>query len=165
MRKRIFSLASDLSRLWADPGVIDRERKEILAHLIQDVTLLSEHTEITAHVRLRGGACRSLTLTRSTMAPRKRTPPHGIAQIDQLLDIGDDAVVAQNLNDSGIRNWRSGPFTKGQIANARKGRGLRAHRERRLADGYAIAGELAARYNVKRTTIRYWAQHGLLERS
>ena len=59
MRKRIFSLTSDLARLWADPAVIDRERKEILALLIDDVTLLSEHTEITAHVRLRGGACPS----------------------------------------------------------------------------------------------------------
>jgi DNA invertase Pin-like site-specific DNA recombinase len=164
MRKRILSLTSDLARLWADPDVIDRERKEILALLIQDVTLLSEHIEITAHVRFRGGACHSLALTRTTVAPRKRTPPDIVARIDQLLDIGDDAIVAQNLNDGGIRNWRSGPFTKGQIANVRKGRGLRSHRERRRADGYATAGELAARYNVTRTTIRYWAQHGLLER-
>jgi DNA invertase Pin-like site-specific DNA recombinase len=164
IRKRIFSLTSDLARLWADPAVIDRERKEILALLIEDVTLLSEHTEITAHIRLRGGACRSLTLTRATVAPRKRTPPHVVARIDQLLNIGDDAIVAQNLNDAGIKNWRSGPFTKGQIASVRKGRGLRSHRERRRADGYATAGELAARYNVTRTTIRYWAQHGLLER-
>lgn len=164
MRKRIFSLTSDLARLWADPAVIDRERKEILALLIQDVTLLSGHTEITAHVRLRGGACRSLTLIRTTVAPRKRTPPHVVAQIDQLLDIGDDAIVAQNLNDGGIRNWRSRPFTKGQIANVRKGRGLRSHRERRRGGGYATAGELAARYNVSRTTIRDWAQLGLLER-
>lgn len=164
MRKRIFSLTSDLARLWADPAVIDRERKEILALLIEDVTLLSEHTEITAHVRLRGGACRSLSLTRTTVAPRKRTPPHVVARIDQLLNIGDDAIVAQNLNDAGIKNWRSSPFTKGQITNVRKGRNLRSHRERRRADGYATAGELAARYNVTRTTIRYWAQHGLLER-
>ena len=164
MHKRIFALTSDLALLWANPAVIDRERKEILALLIQDVTLLSEHTEITAHVRLPGGACRSLTLTRTTMQSRKRNPPDVVAQIDQLLEIGDDAIVAQSLNEAGIKNWRSSPFTKGQIANIRKGRDLPSHQVRRLADGYATSGELAARYNVTRTTIHYWAQHGLLER-
>jgi DNA invertase Pin-like site-specific DNA recombinase len=164
MQHRILSLSRDLPQLWADPAVIDRERKEILALLIQDVTILSEHTEITAHVRLRGGACRSLILTRSSVAPRKRTPPHVVAQIDQLLEVGDDQIVAQKLNAAGIRNWRNGPFSKSQITNVRKGRGLRSHRQRRHAGGFATAGELAARYNVTRTTIRHWAQTGLLER-
>src|ERR1700758_2283787 len=34
MRRQILALTADLPRLWADPTVIDRERKEILAHLI-----------------------------------------------------------------------------------------------------------------------------------
>jgi DNA invertase Pin-like site-specific DNA recombinase len=164
MRRRIMALCGDLSRLWSDPAVVDRERKEILALLIEDVTILSEHTEIAAHVRLRGGACRTLTLTRSTVAPRKRTPPHIVAQIDQLLELGDDDFVAQKLNAAGIRNWRNRSFTKGHIANVRKGRNLHSHRERRDASGYATAGELATRYNVTRTTIRHWAQSGLLQR-
>ena len=73
MRRRILALTRDLPQLWACAAVIDRERKEILALVIDDVTILSADTELTAHVRLRGGACRSLTLTRSTVAPRKRT--------------------------------------------------------------------------------------------
>lgn len=164
MRCRIMRLCGDIPRLWAHPDVIDRERKEILALLIEDVTVVSEHTEITAHVRLRGGACRTLTLTRSTVAPRKRTPSDVVARIDQLLEQGDDDFVAQSLNAAGIRNWRNCSFTKGHITNVRKGRNLRSHRERRDASGYATAGELAARYNVTRTTIRHWAQNGLLER-
>ena len=138
--------------------MIDRERKEIIALLIEDVTIMSEHTEITAHVRLRGGACRTLTLPRSTVAPRQRTPPHIVAQIDRLLELGDDDFVAQNLNAAGIRNWRNCSFTKGHIANVRKGRSLPSHRKHRDASGYTTAGELAARYNVTRTTIRHWAQ-------
>lgn len=164
MRKRIFALTSDLPLLWANPAVIDRERKEILALLIEDVTLLSEHTKITAHVRLRGGARRSLTLTRASMQPRKRNPPDIVAKIDQLLEIGDDAFVAQELNAAGIRNWRNGAFTKNQITNVRKGRALRSHHARRTTHGYATAGELATRYNVTRTTIRHWAITGLIER-
>src|SRR5208282_6540454 len=100
---RIMRLCGDIPRLWAHPDVIDRERKEILALLIEDVTIVSEHAEITAHVRLRGGACRTLPLTRSTVAPCKRTPPNIVARIDQLLELGDDEFVAQNLNAAGIR--------------------------------------------------------------
>ena len=164
MRRRILALTQDLPQLWADSAVIDRERKEILALVIDDVTILSADAEITAQIRLRGGACRSLTLTRSTVAPRKRTPPALVSRIDRLLELGDDQIVADQLNAAGVRNWRNSAFTKGQIANVRKGRGLASHRERRYTGGYATAGELAARYNVTRTTIRLWARKGLLER-
>lgn len=165
MRRRIETLTRDLPQLWADPAVIDRERKEILALLVEDVTLLSERIEIVAHIRLRGGACRSITLTRSSVAPPMRTPPNIVKQIDQLLELGDDQIVADHLNSAGIRNWRNAPFTKGQIANVRKGHGLHSHRQRRHTAGCATAGELAALYGVTRTTIRNWAQNGLLERS
>ena len=164
MRHRILALTRNLPQLWADAAVVDRERKEILALVIEDVTILSADTAITAQVRLRGGACRSLTLTRSTVAPRKRTPPALVSKIDRLLELGDDQIVADQLNAAGVHNWRNSSFTKGQIANVRKGRGLASHRERRHTDGYATAGELAARYKVTRTTIRLWAQKGLLER-
>ncbi|HME22602.1 MAG TPA: zinc ribbon domain-containing protein [Acetobacteraceae bacterium] len=165
MRRRIETLTRDLPRLWADPAVIDRERKEILALLVEDVTLLSERIEIVAQIRLRGGACRSLTLARSSVAPPMRTPPNIVKQIDHLLELGDDQIVADQLNSAGLRNWRNAPFTKGQIANVRKGRGLPSHRERRHTAGYATAGELAALYGGTRTTIRHWAQNGLLARS
>ena len=165
MRRRILELTRDLPQLWADPAVIDRERKEILALVINDVTLTSSDTEITAQVRLRGGACRTQKLTRSTVAPRKRTPPALVSQIDRLLDHGDDQTVADQLNAAGLQNWRNSAFTKGQIANIRKGSGLASHRQRRQTEGYATAGELAARYKVTRATIRLWAHKGLLERS
>lgn len=164
MRRRLLALTNDLPQLWANPAVIDRERKEILAQLIADVTLLSAGTAITAQVRLRGGASRTLTLTRSTVAPRKRNSPEIVSQINQLLERGDDAFVANHLNGAGTRNWRNAPFTPSQIANIRKGRGLPSHHQRRLTAGYATAGELARRYEVTRTTIRAWGLTGLLER-
>jgi len=150
MRRRILALTRDLPQLWADSAVIDRERKEILALVIEDVTICSERTKITADIRLRAGTCRSLTLTRSTIAPRKRTPSELVSRIDQMLELGDDQIVAEQLNAQDIHNWRNNPFTKGQIGNIRKGRGLLSHRDRRHAEGYATAGEMAVRYRVTR---------------
>jgi len=165
MRQRIMALCSDLSLFWTDPAVIDRERKEILALLIEDVTILEDHGQFTAHVRLRGGACRSLQMTRSRMQPKKQTLPDVITHIDQLLELGDDEIVAERLNAAGVCNWRKANFDKHQIATIRKSHNLRSHSERRRSNGYGTAGELAVRYDVTRTTIQYWAQKGLLERS
>src|SRR5262249_10726506 len=165
LRQRIMALCRDLSLFWADPAVVDRERKEILALLIEDVTILEDHGQLTAHVRLRGGACRSLQMMRSRIQPKKQTLPDVITRIDQLLELGDDEIVAERLNAAGIRNWRTQAFDKHQIATIRKSHNLRSHSDRRRAKGYGTAGELAVRYDVTRTTIRQWAQKGLLERS
>jgi len=165
MRRRVIAMCTDLSRLWEDPAVVDRERKEILALLIEDVTIVEDHGQLTAHVRLRGGSCRSLKITRSRIARRKQTPPELVTQIDQLLEFGDDGIVAERLNAAGVLNCRNDAFTRNQIACIRQGHGLRPHCERRLAAGYATAGQLAVRYGVTRTTVRLWAQNGLLERS
>lgn len=164
MRRRIEALTHDLPRLWADPAVIDRERKEILALLVDDVTLLSEHVEITAHVRLRGGVCHSLELTRSTVAPRTRTLPDVVKRIDQLLELGDDRIVADHLNVDGMHNWRGKPFTRSQIAAIRKAHSLPSHGSRRFAEGYEREGQMAARLGVTRPTIRLWAINGMIER-
>ena len=109
-RRRMLALTQDLPQLWADSAVIDRERKEILALVIDDVTILSADAEITAQVRLRGGTCHSLTLTRSTVAPRKRTPPALVSRIDRLLELGDDLAM--------IRSWPSSSMPQGSATGA-----------------------------------------------
>jgi DNA invertase Pin-like site-specific DNA recombinase len=165
MRERVLALCRDLPQLWANPAVIDRERKEILALLIEDVTLLGGQTEIRAQVRLRGSACHSLTIARSASTRCKRATLELVTRIDRLLEMGDDASVADHLNAEHVPNWRNSSFTKSQITNVRRGHGLRSHRLRRLADRYETVGVLAARYHFTRTTIRLWAKNGLLERS
>src|SRR5262249_24203891 len=60
-REKIFALVKDFPRIWDDPNLDARERKRMLRLLIEDVTLLKAE-EITMHVRLRGGATRTLKL-------------------------------------------------------------------------------------------------------
>jgi len=50
---------SRLHKLWADPDTPDRERKRLLAHIIEDVTLIKMPAEGT---------------TRSTSASRRQNP-------------------------------------------------------------------------------------------
>ena len=53
--------------MWRDPNTAPRERKRMLALLIEDVTLLKQR-QITAAVRFRGGATTTLTLPRPLTA-------------------------------------------------------------------------------------------------
>ena len=67
--------------------------------LIEDVTLIKAEA-ITVHVRLRGGASRSLMLPRPVpIAQIRRTRPDVISEIDRLLDAHCDREIADLLND------------------------------------------------------------------
>ena len=62
-RARILALAVDFPAVWRDPNTPQRERKRMLALLIEDVTLLRQR-QVTAHVCFRRGATTTLTLPR-----------------------------------------------------------------------------------------------------
>jgi hypothetical protein len=91
--------------------------------------------------RLRGGVCRSLTLTRSTIAPCNHTQPDVVARINKLLQLGDDAFVADRLNAVGVRNLRNGLFTRPDRHYPQRSRLHRRH-ARRSAEGYAQRTEI-----------------------
>jgi DNA invertase Pin-like site-specific DNA recombinase len=70
-RQRILALATDFPAVWNDSNTPHRERKRMLALLVEDVTLLKQR-QITAGVRFRGGATTTLTLPRPLTAQRLR---------------------------------------------------------------------------------------------
>jgi hypothetical protein len=70
-RRCVLALATEFPTVWRDPSTPDRERKRMLALLIEDVTLIKQH-QITAAVRLRGGATTTLTLPRPPTAQQLR---------------------------------------------------------------------------------------------
>src|SRR5436309_6116468 len=85
-RQRILALATDFPAVWRDPKTPQRERKRMLALLIEDVTLIRRR-EITAAVRFRGGATTTLTLPRPLTAQQLRATHEDVRrQIDALLD-------------------------------------------------------------------------------
>jgi hypothetical protein len=70
-RERILALATNFPAVWADPNTPNRERKRMLALLIEDVTLIKQRY-VTAAIRFRGGATTTLTLPRPLTAQQLR---------------------------------------------------------------------------------------------
>jgi hypothetical protein len=163
-REQLLSLAADFPRVWNDPCVEPRERKRILRLLIEDVTLISGEM-IQVHVRLRGGATRSLTLAKPLpIAQIRKTKPEVVAEINGLLDHYCDREVAEVLNRQGRRTWQGEAFNLKKIAHIRQAFNLTCRFSRLRAQGLLTAKEMGARHGVTPTTIHLWAREGRLQK-
>jgi DNA invertase Pin-like site-specific DNA recombinase len=163
-REQLLSLAADFPRIWNDPSVEPRERKRILRLLIEDVTLINGDM-IQAHVRLRGGATRSLTLAKPLpIAQIRKTKQAVVTEIDRLLDQCCDREVAEVLNRQGWRTWQDEPFNLKKIAHIRQAFNLKCRYNRLRAKGLLTAKEMSVRHGVTTTTIHLWAREGRLQK-
>jgi Recombinase/Recombinase zinc beta ribbon domain len=163
-RARILALAQDFPRVWNDPRTEARERKRMLALLIEDVTLV-KGDEIAIHVRFRGGETTSLTVE----APRswakiRQFKPEVIAHLDQFLETCTDQEAADRLNALGYRNWENEPFTRRKVLTTRRAYKLKSPFQRLRGRGWVSAKELARRLQVSSTTIHEWGRAGWLSR-
>ena len=163
-REQLLSLASDFPRVWNNPSVEPRERKRILRLLIEDVTLINGEM-IQVHVRLRGGATQSLTLTKPLpIAQIRKTKPDVVTEIDGLLDHYCDREVAEVLNRRGRQTWQGEPFNLKKIAHIRQAFHLMCRYSRLRAKGLLTAKEMSVRHGVTPTTINLWAREGRLKK-
>jgi DNA invertase Pin-like site-specific DNA recombinase len=163
-RAHILALAHDFPRVWNDPHTEPRERKRMLALLVEDVTLLRTDA-IAVHVRFRGGQTTSLIVAApKPIALIRKFDPQVIDKLDQLLDTCTDQEAADRLNALGYRNWRQQPFTRTKVISIRFSYRLKSRYERLRQRGLVSAEELARRFNVSPTTIHEWGRAGRLPR-
>ncbi|MBF8253373.1 MAG: transposase [Deltaproteobacteria bacterium] len=163
-REQLLSLAADFPRVWNDPCAQPRERKRILRLLIEDVTLINGD-RIQVHVRLRGGATRSLTVEKPLpIAQIRKTKPEVVAEIDALLEDHCDRQVAEVLNRQGRKTWQDEPFNLKKIAHIRQAFDLKCRYSRLRERGLLTAKEMSVRHGVTITTINTWGRQGLLKK-
>jgi DNA invertase Pin-like site-specific DNA recombinase len=106
VRDRLVAMTTDFNTLWRDPGLPNRERKRLLAHVIEDVTLLKLPAEGTTriHVRFKGGRTETLTEDNpKSSAQQVKTHPQVVDLVDKLLDDHTCSEIADLLNEQGIR--------------------------------------------------------------
>lgn len=163
-RQKILSLATDFPRLWNDPALEPRERKRMLRLLLEDATLVKTDA-ITVHVRLRGGATRTLVLPRPVpIAHIRKVKPAVVAEIDRLLEDHGDREIAEWLNRQGFRTWQDRPFTLKKVAWTRGAYHLVSHYGRLRAKGCLTAAEMSRKLGVAMTTVHEWGRQGLLRK-
>ncbi len=173
VRRRLIAMTTDFCKLWNDADTANRERKRLLAYIIEDATLIKIPAEgITKiHVRFKGGRTETLTTQNpKSSAQQIKTPPEIVQLVDQLLDHHVYSEIAAILNERGFRPGASARqgraddhFSAKHVAYLMHTYGLRSRYDRLRQRGMLNKKEMADRLGVHAQTVDRWAEHGLIK--
>lgn len=171
--ERLVAMTTDFARLWSDPSTPNRERKRMLAYLVEDATLvkLPEDGTTKIHVRFPGGQTTTLTAVNPKASWEKvKTPSEIVELVDRLLDHHVYDEIANVLNARGLRPggaaWpgRGGSrFTARRVQYIVHTYGLRPRLDRLHARGLLSKKALAARLGIHDSTLTSWVKHGIIK--
>jgi len=172
VRQRLVTMTTDFRRLWDDPSTSNRERKRLLAYIVEDATLIKIPAEglTKIHVRFKGGKTETLTaLNPKSSAQQVKTQPEIVKVVDQLLDHHVYSEIAAILNERGFRPGGSARpgrgadrFTAKHVAYLMHTYGLRSRYDRLRRRGMLNKKEMADRLGVHEQTVDRWAKHGII---
>lgn len=166
-KNRIRSLGSDLHKVWAAPTTTDRDRKELLRTLLEEVIVSVDRPERRAHLTLRwrGGTLTELDLSLPRSQPRGlRTDEDTICLLRRLAVHYSDDVIAGILNRQGRKTANGERFTANQVGGLRRYR----HIPRFELPAEPSTGELATIrkaaeiLGVNTGTIHRWLNGGFI---
>ena len=174
IRERLITMTADFRKLWDDPGMPNRERKRLLAYVIEDATLIKFPSEGTTkiHVRFKGGKTETLTtLNPKSSAQQVKTQPKIVELVDKLLDDHIYSEIADLLNEQGFRPGGSARpgrgetrFTDLRVAYLVHQYGLRSRYDRLRDRGMLTKEEAATRLGIHANTLVRWAEYGIVTR-
>jgi DNA invertase Pin-like site-specific DNA recombinase len=120
-RKALSRLGNDLNQVWQVPTTTDRDRKELLRTLLEEVVVDvdREAGEARLTLRWRGGAMSELRVALKGKQPTIRTDEDTIDLIRRLAQHHPDATIAGILNRQGRLSARGQRFTASMISSLR----------------------------------------------
>ena len=126
-RTAIRSLGSDLKGVWLAPTTADRDRKELLRTLLEEVIITVQRHEFRSRLmmRWRGGSITQLDVPIPRFQPvGPRTEEDTIALLRRLAVLYPDEVIAGILNRQGRKTATGGRFTANQVGSLRRYRNI-----------------------------------------
>jgi DNA invertase Pin-like site-specific DNA recombinase len=125
--KRIQMLGSDIRQVWTAPAITDRDRKELLRTLLEEVILNLKRAEGHAHLTLRwrGGAITVLDVPVPRFKPMgPRTDEDTISLLRRLAALYPDEVIAGIFNRQDRKTATGERFTANQVGSLRRYRNI-----------------------------------------
>jgi DNA invertase Pin-like site-specific DNA recombinase len=166
-REQIHTLGADLRRVWDAATTTDRDRKELLHTMLEEVNLRIEPSPRRARLTLRwrGGALTDLEVSlRRREAKFPRADEDTLGLIRRLSPHYQDAIIAGILNRQGRRTARGERFTANHVGNLRRYRDIPAHqRTADPAEGELVTAQAAADLlGVATSTVHRWLTDGFI---
>lgn len=165
-REQLLGLGADLGRVWSAPTTTDRDRKQLLRTLIEEVIVdvAREQRRATLTVRWRGGAISELVVALPRRQPTIRTDEDTIALLARLAAHYDDATIAGILNRQDRRSATGERFTAQIVGCLRRYRDIPRHQPpAEPPDGQLVPITKAAEIlDVAPSTIHRWLADGFI---
>jgi hypothetical protein len=122
-RAAILALGDDLGQVWDAPTTTDKDRKQLLRTLLDEVNITLHRDDPGPHaalvLRWKGGAISELTVPLRRRQPKIRTSEDTISLIRRLAVHYPDAIIAGILNRQRRTTARGLSFTANRVASLR----------------------------------------------
>ncbi len=165
-REQLLALGSDLGRVWAAPTTSDRDRKQLLRSLIEEVILdvQREQDQATVTIRWKGDAITELAVPLLRHQPTIRTDEDTITLLGRLAAHYDDGTIAGILNRQDRRSATGQRFTAQIVSSLRNNRQIpRFQPPTHPPDGELLPISKAAdQLGVAASTLHRWLQAGFI---
>ena len=168
-RQRVHLLGSDLRLVWTAPTTTDRDRKELLRTLIEEVILNVERKEKERHadvtLRWRGGMITKLNVPlKSYQVQGPKTDEDTLSLLRRLAAYYPDDVIARILNHQQRKPAYGGQFTAGHVARLRRYHNVpRFEPPSESPSGEVLPIQKAAKVlGIAASTLHRWLNAGLV---
>ena len=166
-KSRLRSLGSDLSKVWTAPSTTDRDRKELLRTLLEEVIVAVYRSERRAHLTLRwrGGELSEIDLPLPRSQPcGRRTSEDTLSLLRRLAALYPDEVIAGILNRQGRKTASGERFTAVTVGGLRRYRGIpRFQPPADPSQGEVVSIHKAAQIlGMNTSTIHRWLAEGFI---
>jgi excisionase family DNA binding protein len=163
-RAELLALATDLPRLWNQPGASTVTRKRILRAVLEEiiVTVESDHLQLKLHWK--GGDHTTLCVVKNRTGQHRWTTDATTTQlICNLARALPDGSIASVLNRLSIRTAKGHTWTQERVRVFRSDHGVAVYRDgERTERGELVLHEAASRLGVSKMTVTRLIKDGVL---
>ena len=165
-RQRLFELADDFPRLWGNPALEARLKKQLLRTAINEIVVAHQpdHQRIEVIIHWHGGTHTQLHVKKRATPKGSKADPSLVKTVRTLADTLGDAEIARVLNMKKIRTPRDLPWTQDRVGNFRRHHKIRLGEPRQDPD--VLTGQQAAEYlDISRNGLRGLIRLGAIDKN
>jgi hypothetical protein len=158
-------LAHELPALWHAESTLDRDRKQLLRAVLDEVQILKVGREVQLKILWKGGAVAERSAHLPKVPNWNATAVDVVSLVRELAQRHTDEQIARILCRKRIKSARDGlAFGAQRVANLRLSHGIECYRKSNDRGTPTVSvDEAAESLSVARHTIYLWLRNGLLK--
>jgi DNA invertase Pin-like site-specific DNA recombinase/transposase-like protein len=167
-KQAVLALGDDLDQVWSAASSTDRDRKQLLRTLLEEVNITVHRERSGGHadlvLRWKGGAISELSVPIKRKPPAIRTNEDTVDLLQRLAVHYPDATIAGILNRQGRRTARDLPFTATRVQGLRHHWHIDSHQPSEHAEQGQLltVADAAKELGTAPSTLHRWLNDGFI---